>query len=76
MTVMLTPLSADSKGLAVINKHKAGFEVKELLGGTGNYEFDWEVKCVRKGAEDYRVIRDKSEALPANISSSDNHNKY
>jgi hypothetical protein len=65
MTVMLTPLSADSKGLAVVKKNTEGFEVVELLKGKGNYEFDWEVKAVRKGYEDYRVIRNKSEARPA-----------
>ncbi|MDX1941694.1 MAG: hypothetical protein SFU99_14135 [Saprospiraceae bacterium] len=65
MTVILTPLSADSKGLAVIEKGETGFVVKELQGGTGSYEFDWEVKAVRKGYEDYRVIRDAKEAMPA-----------
>ncbi len=57
MTVSLTPLSADSKGMAVIEKTAEGFKVKELMSGTGNYEFDWEVKAVRKGFEDYKVIR-------------------
>ena len=61
MTVILTPLSADSKGLAVIEKNENGFIVKELLEGNGNYEFDWEVKCVRKGKEDYEVVRDINE---------------
>ncbi len=64
MTVLVTPLSGDSKGLAVINKNAMGFEVVELLQGTGNYEFDWEVKAVRKNFEEYRVIRDKSEYAP------------
>ncbi|HND87551.1 MAG TPA: hypothetical protein PK971_04445 [Saprospiraceae bacterium] len=57
MTVMLTPLSADSKGMAVIEKTKEGFQVKELLGGRGNYAFDWEVKCIRKGYEDFKAVR-------------------
>jgi len=68
ITVNLTPLSAESKGLAVINKTDSGLEVKELFQGNGNYEFDYEVKGVRKGYEDYKVIRDKikptSVALP------------
>jgi len=62
MTVMLTPLSAQSKGLAVTGKSPEGFEVQELLSGQGSYPFDWEVKAVRKGFENYRVIRDKSES--------------
>ncbi len=68
MTVILTPLSADSKGMAVIEKNRDGFQVKELLGGTGSYQFDWEVKCVRKGYEDYQVVRPREEpALPAEM---------
>jgi hypothetical protein len=31
--------------------------VRELSNGKGDYDFDWEVKCVRNGYEDYRVIR-------------------
>ena len=63
MTVIITPLSADSKGVAVIAKNTSGFTVKELFAGQGNYEFDWEVKCVRIGFEDYQVIRDASEVF-------------
>lgn len=61
MTITLTPLDASSEGLAVVEKTVAGFIVKELRNGTGNYSFDWEVKCVRNGYEDFRVIRDASE---------------
>lgn len=57
MTVLLTPLSGESKGLAVIEKSAEGFQVVELLSGEGNYEFDWEVKCVRSGFEEFEVIR-------------------
>jgi hypothetical protein len=35
--------------------------VRELMNGKGNYEFDWEVKCIRKSYEDYRVIRPTEE---------------
>ena len=61
MTVILTPLSASSEGLAVIEKTTSGFKVKELRSGTGNYSFDWEVKCVRQGFENYQVVRDIDE---------------
>ncbi len=57
MTVQLTPLSADSKGLAVTVKRLSGIEVAELAGGRGDYEFDWRVEAVRKGYETYQVIR-------------------
>jgi hypothetical protein len=63
MTVILTPLSADSEGMAVIEKTAQGFKVKELRQGTGSYSFDWEVKCVRQGYENYRAVRDVS-AMP------------
>lgn len=59
MTVMTSPWSADSKGLAIVDRSATGFVVKELNGGTGNYSFDWEAKAVRKGWEDYQVIQDK-----------------
>jgi hypothetical protein len=61
MTVQVTPHSADSLGLAIVAKRKSRIEVKELHRGTGNYDFDWEVKSVRIGYEDYRVIRPRSE---------------
>jgi hypothetical protein len=61
MTVWVTPHSAASLGLAVVAKRLSGVEVKELHRGTGNYDFDWEIKCVRSGHEDYRVTRPRSE---------------
>lgn len=70
MTVILTPLNAASKGMAVVEKTDKGFRVKELMEGKGNYSFDWEVKCVRKGFEDYRVIRDEGENIPGRLSHS------
>ncbi|NJL74263.1 MAG: hypothetical protein HC892_03680 [Saprospiraceae bacterium] len=39
--------------------------MKELMKGTGNYAFDWEVKGVRKGYEDYKVIQDRSYGQPS-----------
>ncbi|MEZ4825426.1 MAG: hypothetical protein R3C61_03905 [Bacteroidia bacterium] len=59
MTVMVTPLSGESRGLAVVRKDAKGFEVTELLKGEGAYEFDWEVKCVRRGYEGFEVVREK-----------------
>ena len=63
MTVQLTPLSPDSQGLAVIKKGLDGVSVKELRGGTGNYDLDWEVKCVRKGYEEYEPVRARTVVL-------------
>ncbi len=59
MTVILTPRSANSQGLAALEYSSEGFVVKELRNGTASYSFDWEVKAVRKGFEDYQVVREK-----------------
>ncbi|MEM7369022.1 MAG: hypothetical protein AAF587_10525 [Bacteroidota bacterium] len=64
MTVVLTPLSANSEGMAVIEKTANGFKVKELRQGSGTYGFDWEVKAVRTGYENYRPVRNASEYQP------------
>lgn len=57
MTVQLTPRSVDTYGLAVLASSVDGIEVGELKRGTGNFEFDWEVKAVRKGHENFQVVR-------------------
>jgi hypothetical protein len=57
MTVHVTPLSAESKGLAVVSRSVERFEVGELFGGTGTYAFDWRVTAVRRGFKDYQVLR-------------------
>ncbi|MEZ4775246.1 MAG: hypothetical protein R3D00_18825 [Bacteroidia bacterium] len=59
MTVMVTPLSGESRGLAVVHKDATGFDVAELLQGEGGYEFDWEVKCIRRGYENFEVVRER-----------------
>ena len=59
MTVQVTPLSGGSLGLAVIEKSLDGIVVQELQRGTGSYSFDYQVTAVRRGYENYRVIRDK-----------------
>jgi len=64
MTVQVTPLSTHSRGLCVTRKSLNGVEVRELGDGAGNYDFDWEVKAVRKRYEDYRVIRPWDEIMP------------
>ncbi|MCB9343314.1 MAG: hypothetical protein H6576_06435 [Lewinellaceae bacterium] len=60
LTAIVTPLSTDTYGLAVVEKTAEGIRVKELKAGTGSFEFDWEVKGVRKGHENFQVIRDKT----------------
>jgi hypothetical protein len=55
ITVILTPLSTDSRGLACVNRSITGFDVGELLQGDGSYDFDWEIKAVRRGLRDIPV---------------------
>lgn len=69
MTVNLTPLSANTLGLAVIEKTDKGIRVKELMNGTGNFEFDWEAKAVRKGYEGFKVIRDEFKLSKVEVNS-------
>ena len=57
ITVQVTPLSGESKGLAVVEKNTERFAVHELNNGSGTYDFDFMVTAVRKGHEDYQVIR-------------------
>ena len=58
MTVQLTPLSGQSKGLAVVKKSlDGGIDVVELNEGKGDYEFDYMVSCVRRGQENHQVIQ-------------------
>jgi hypothetical protein len=57
ITVQITPLSADCMGIAVTRKSTDSFEVTELFKGQNTCDFDWEVKAIRKGYEDYQVIR-------------------
>ena len=65
MTVHLTPLSAQSLGLAVTNKSFEGIEMRELLSGSGTYAFDWEVKAVRSAFPEWQVVRPASYAAAA-----------
>lgn len=57
LTVLLTPNSFETPGLGFGKKSLDGIEVGELNNGQGNYDFDWEVKAVRKRTKDFKVIR-------------------
>lgn len=63
-TFNLTPYSATSKGLAIVEITESYFKVQELFEGTGNYDFSWEVTGVRKGYESYQVIRNAIDSAP------------
>ena len=57
MTITVTPLSAESLGLAVVEKRPDGFVVRELFEGMGTYSFDYIVMSVKRGMEDWEVRR-------------------
>lgn len=58
VTIQVTPLSANSKGLAVVQKTKDAFTVAELMSGIGNYAFDWTLTALRK--EESQLRSDKT----------------
>jgi len=67
ITVQIIPLSGESKGLAVVEKSTDRFAVRELNNGSGTYDFDFMVTAVRKGHEDYQVIRPAMKTQPAEL---------
>ena len=73
MTVVLTPLSADTYGLAVVEKTTTGFRVKELAKGKGQFKFDWEVKCTLKGKDSMKTVREKSDFQVSSTRRANNH---
>ena len=57
LTVQVTP-TGPCNGLYVASKSNAQIEIVELAGGASNTSFDWIIYGVRKGYENYEVIRD------------------
>lgn len=70
MTVQVTPLSIDSKGLAVVRKEKDAFTVAELMSGTGSYAFDWTLTALRREEPQLRSdeIYGTADAAPLKMS--------
>ncbi len=58
LTAQLTPRSPTSRGLALMAISPQEIVVGELANGTGNYEFDYFVQGVRRGHENFQVLRD------------------
>lgn len=56
LTVQVTP-TGPCNGLYVASKSNTQIEVAELASGTSNTSFDWIIYGVRKGYENYEVIR-------------------
>lgn len=62
LTIQVTPLD-ECEGL-FCKKLNGEIVVKELRKGQSNIEFDWEVKAIRKGHEDWAPVRPWDDALP------------
>lgn len=54
--VQVTPYSADTYGLAVIERSRERIVVKELKGGCGNFEFSYYVTGIRQGFEAHEPV--------------------
>jgi hypothetical protein len=70
ITVVLTPRSATSRGLAAVEVTAGGVQVQELSDGRGSYRFVYVAHGVRQGFEDYEVYsdRDATDLDPASVS--------
>ncbi len=67
--VFLTPRSADTAGLAVVNQTATSFEVRELNKGAGSFKFNWRIDALRQGHEKERMAPAGAPpaALPADL---------
>ena len=57
LTCQLTP-RGDCKGLYIVKLTPRELVVRELQGGKSNIQFDYFIQGIRKGYEDYKVIRE------------------
>lgn len=57
LTVQLTPRSPASKGLAAESLTVHELRIAELGRGTGEYDVDYFVQGIRRGREDFAVVR-------------------
>jgi hypothetical protein len=54
LTIQLTPRSAASKGLAIVDSRAGSFTVAELMSGDGSYAFDWTLTALRRDDPELR----------------------
>lgn len=62
LSVQLTPASAETMGLAVIQKSPRSIEVRELANGRGDFAFDFVVFATRGDIDPVAPVRDRSPA--------------
>ena len=64
LTVQLTARSDRSKRVAATHVSPREIVLRELGRGRGSYDVDWTVNGVRKGKEDFQVVRPRKERVP------------
>jgi hypothetical protein len=62
LNVQVTPNSVNTYGLAVTNRSDDQIAVKELMGGSHSFEFDYRVTGIREGYENKTVVREIEKA--------------
>ncbi len=62
--VQVTPHSADTYGLAVVERGRTRIVVKELRDGKGNFTFDYFVTAVREGFEGHEPVTENTHFRP------------
>jgi hypothetical protein len=66
MQVQVTPYSADTFGLAVVERSRVKIVVKELKNGQGNFKFDYFITAIRAGFEKHQPIVANTHYKPEN----------
>jgi hypothetical protein len=61
ITVQLTPGSADTAGLAAVEKRPDRIVVQELAGGSGSFAFDYFVQASRNDVDPIEPVRTRGE---------------
>lgn len=62
--VQVTPHSADTFGLAVVERGNKRIVVKELRDGKGEFTFDYFITAVREGFEDHEPVMENTHFTP------------
>jgi hypothetical protein len=67
ITVQVTPNSAKTYGLAVVEKSPKGFVVQELADGRGDFTFDYVVYAARGDIPEFKPIRAKDKVVAKRV---------
>lgn len=65
LQVQVTPYSADTRGLAVVERSPKRIVVKELAGGKGGFEFGYFITAVRDGFQKFQPVVENTHFKPS-----------